>query len=104
MVTIIRTDMRGHLRFVLLVVALAGTSAGFCAESEIYVTTGTDGVEIFSNLPRGSVIRQESSAMAAKGRAIIISRQSVQTSIAVADDQRPSAEAEATGKSYLHDD
>ena len=52
MVTAIRIEMTWQRQFLRLATGLLLLPAAHAAEMEIYVTTGPDGIEIFSNLPR----------------------------------------------------
>lgn len=52
MATIIRTESPRWRQAIYLVAILAGLPSAQAADQEIHVTTGPDGIEIFSNLPR----------------------------------------------------
>lgn len=110
MVTTIRIEVKRRQTVLFIVAALALLPAAHGAEMEIYVTTGPDGVEIFSNLPRGPLAPLALPAATAKGRAV------ASLSVQPAPARRPVAEAlpvpelapgnvvPEPGKSFLLDD
>ncbi|MFZ2974766.1 MAG: hypothetical protein WA049_19220 [Ferribacterium limneticum] len=107
MVTVIRIDLKRRQTILFFAATLTVLPAGYGAEMEIYVTTGPDGVEIFSNLPRGPVA--QAGLATEKGKAV--SALSVQPSTArwqvtEASNVLESAGSEAVeaGKSFLLDD
>lgn len=110
MVTAIRIEMKRRQTVLFIVATLACLPAAHCAEMEIYVTTGPDGVEIFSNLPRDPLAQPALPVATAKGRAV------ASLSVPPAPARRPVAEAlpvpeldpgnvaPEPGKSFLLDD
>lgn len=107
MVTAIRINPRWWRRAVLFAAAMIFLPAVYGADTEIYVTTGPDGVEIFSNLPRGPVA--QAGLATVKGRAgtalsvqSTVARQHVVEASNVPES--PGSEAAEAGKSFLLDD
>jgi len=75
------------------------------AEADIYVTTGPDGIEIFSNLPRGPVAAPGKAASVTKSGTVAVALPSETLSSPLAEmSSGQGSEAEATGKSFLVDD
>lgn len=71
------------------------------AEAEIYVISGPDGIEIFSNLPRGSLPVPTVPALPAKGQgAFVVAPPAHLPEVA----GRQGSDAEVAGKSFLQDD
>mgnify|MGYP000308874391 CR=1 FL=1 len=105
MVTAIRIKPKCWRRTVVFAAATIFLPAAYGADAEIYVTTGPDGIEIFSNLPRGRVMAPGKSANAMKSSAAVLvlhsalAPQSV-TEVTIAQ----GIDAETPGKSFLLDD
>jgi len=75
--------------------------AAYGEEAEIHFTTGPDGIEIYSNLPRGQVAVPGAPARPAKGLAVLVATQSVHLPEVSSGQGR---DTEAPGKSFLQDD
>ncbi|MBP6187817.1 MAG: hypothetical protein KA440_02570 [Azonexus sp.] len=91
-------------KFLGLAVGMAILPVAHGAEMEIYVTTGADGVEIFSNLPRGPEGRRgkmgnEQKLIAPSAKPANPSLNETET-ISVLEVSRI-AEIDASGKSFL---
>ncbi|UCV17939.1 hypothetical protein [Ferribacterium limneticum] len=77
------------------------------ADAEIYVTTGPDGVEIFSNLPRGPVAQAGLARVQGKaGGALSVLPAGARQQVVEAskEPESPGSEAAEAGKSFLLDD
>lgn len=104
MATTTRTDSM-LLRNLLGVVLLVGiASLGQAAEAEIYVTTGPDGIEIFSNLPRGPVTSTSRPLPAAQNQVAIVSTIPAHQPLVATPEMQQQSELLASGKSFLLDD
>lgn len=108
MVTVIRIDPKWRRIARFLAVALPLLPAAHGVEQDIYVTTGPDGVEIFSNLPRAPIAAPDSPGKAVRGEAAIDSTQLARNAWSAADTAGlagiQSSEAGEPGKSFLLDD
>lgn len=86
----------------LLGAAAVFLSAAYGAEAEIHVTTGPDGIEIFSNLPRDPLpARRASVQPVSRGATVFAVAGSVSLPEASGGQER---DTESPGKSFLHDD
>ena len=107
MVTVIRIDLKRRQTVLLIAASLSVMPAGYGAEMEIYVTTGPDGVEIFSNLPRGPVAQAGLATENGKAaRALSVQPATARWQVTEASNMPESAGSEAAeaGKSFLLDD
>lgn len=107
MVTAIRIDLKRRQAILFFAATLVVLPAGYGAEMEIYVTTGPDGVEIFSNLPRGPV--EQAGLATEKGkaaRALSVQPTTARWQVTEASNvsESPGSEAAEAGKSFLLDD
>lgn len=98
------------LRNLIGVTLLVGIVSLACAgEAEIYVTTGPDGIEIFSNLPRGPVAAGSRSLTVVQNQGVIVSaipahQPMVAAANAMTSEIQQQHELLASGKSFLVDD
>lgn len=99
--TIIRINPKRWRFAILLGAAALVQPAAYGAEPEIHVSTGPDGIEIYSNLPRGSVALKKAEASPAKGAAILMVAQSF-TAPDISGGQ--GSDMDVPGKSFLQDD
>ena len=108
MVTVIRIDLKRRQTILFFAATLTVLPTSYGAEVEIYVTTGPDGVEIFSNLPRAPIAAQGSSEKPVQGRADINSTQLARNAWSATETSGlagiPGSEAGEQGKSFLLDD
>lgn len=111
MVIAIRIEMKRRQTVLFFAAALAFLPAAHGAEMEIYVTTGPDGVEIFSNLPRGPLAQPALPVATAKGRAVatlsvqaVHARRQATEAFPVSSELAPGNEPTEPGKSFLLDD
>ena len=92
----------------LVAVAFAFLPAAQSAEQEIYVFTGPDGVEIFSNLPRAPIAAPGPPPEPVQEGAVIGSTQLARNAWSATETSGlagiPSTEAGEPGKSFLLDD
>jgi len=107
MATVIPIDLKRRQTVLFIAATLAVLPAGYGAEMEIYVTTGPDGVEIFSNLPRGPV--EQAGLATKKGKAasaLPMQPTTARWQVTEASNVPESAGSEAAeaGKSFLLDD
>jgi hypothetical protein len=101
MATVIRTDPTGWRCAKLLGAVTIFLSPAYGEEAEIHFSTGPDGIEIFSNLPRGPVVMPGAPARPLNGQAVLVATQSAQLP-EVSSEQ--GSDIEALGKSFLQDD
>ena len=110
MATVIRTELNGWWNAVLLAATLAFLPAAQAVEQEIHVTTGPDGIEIFSNLPRDFGEISDLPVTILKGRAVAavqIPRQIIPEQVTVVSGASEGLAENGfpdSGKSFLLDD
>ncbi|PKO49345.1 MAG: hypothetical protein CVU31_01150 [Betaproteobacteria bacterium HGW-Betaproteobacteria-4] len=103
--TVIRTDFKRRQIALFLAANLAFLPAGYATETEIHVTYGPDGIEIFSNLPRDPVAAQGKPANEVNsGAALVVSQPAHLPWSAGAESNGQDSDTEAPGKSFLLDD
>jgi hypothetical protein len=106
MVTVIRINRMRWLSAVRLGGAVAMLLPAACgANAEIHVSTGPDGVEIFSNLPRAPIVMQGKPAGVTRCNDADAASPATQLSPPVTEMiSGQDSDAEAPGKSFLLDD